>query len=102
MRSISSTGVPSAPRASAISSGGASIGANSRNQERRTFTPPSRSLWRRTACRCDVADARTRAGRASELLQEAEVVREQIAEVIDAVALLGEAVDAEAEREALP
>ena len=36
----------------------------------------------------------------SELLQEADVVGEQLAQVVDAVALSGEAVDAEAEREA--
>ena len=38
----------------------------------------------------------------SELLQEADVVGEQVAEVVDAVAFLGHAVDAEAEGEAAP
>src|SRR5437763_5453782 len=68
-----------------MSSGDASSGANSRNHDRRTFMKPvHRSI------------------EPSELLEEADVVAKQVAQVLDAVALLGEAVNAEAKGEPLP
>ena len=69
--------------------------------------PACRARRARRAMSSGVArrSARTRAARragpSSELLEEADVVGEQVAQVVDAVALLREAVDAEAEREAL-
>src|SRR5262245_31960836 len=75
----SSTAIPSIDRSWPMRSTGASIGANSRSQESKTFI----------------------AG-ASELPQEADVVGDQVAHVIDLVARDRESVDAEAERKALP
>src|SRR5205085_2535960 len=76
MWTTDSTGVPSIPRSCPICSGEASNGANSRSQERRTFI--------------------------SELPEEADVVGDEVAHVVDPVLGGGEAVDAEAEGEPLP
>src|SRR5262245_47488533 len=75
---MSSTARPRSESWSARTSGSPSMGANSRSQESRTFITPS------------------------ELGQESDVVRPQVAQVVDAVEQKREAVDAEAEREAAP
>src|SRR5262245_46686097 len=82
-RSTPSTAMPSALSASArrstLPSDASPKSASSLSQERRTFI----------AC-------------LSELVDEADVVGEHLAEVVDAVVLLRHPVDAEAEREAAP
>src|SRR5690606_23413210 len=100
--SICSTAMPRSLRCSPIAAGSPSIGAKSRSQDSRTFigcTSARRDgeagpLRRRPASGGEAGP--------SELGEEADVVGEEVAQVVDAVAGRGQAVDAEAEREPLP
>src|SRR3954469_7070913 len=65
-------------------------GANSRNQESRTF------MWGGAFRACRAEPER------SELPEEPDVARDELADVVDAVPFLRQAVDAEPEREPRP